>query len=75
MSWWSGLELDRAGPVDKRPSYDYLHQFVQEKNREEKNFTCHMTPANWNLTCDTWHVTFEMWHMVGGEHSLKTSAP
>ena len=22
-----------------------------------------------------WHVTSYMWHMVGGEHSLKISAP
>ena len=27
------------------------------------------------MTPDTWHVTGEMWQMVGGEHSLKMSAP
>ena len=26
-------------------------------------------------TLDTWHVTYDTWHMVGGEHSLKISAP
>ena len=34
-----------------------------------------MTPDTWHLTPDTWHVTLDMWHMVGGEHSLKISAP
>ena len=29
----------------------------------------------WHLTPDTWYVTRDMWHMVGGEHSLKISAP
>ena len=27
------------------------------------------------MTPDTWHVTHDMWHVVGGEHSLKISAP
>ena len=29
----------------------------------------------WHVTTDLWHVTRDMWHMVGGEHSLKFSAP
>ena len=29
----------------------------------------------WHLTGDMWHVTRDMSHMVGGENSLKISAP
>ena len=28
-----------------------------------------------HLTLNTLHVACDMWHMVGGEHSLKMSAP
>ena len=28
----------------------------------------------WHVTCDMWLVTHDMWHVVGGEHSLKSSA-
>ena len=34
-----------------------------------------MTCDTWHLADDTWHVTRDMWHMVGGEYSLKISAP
>ena len=37
--------------------------------------TWHVTPHTSHLTPHTWHVTHDMWHMVGGEHSLKISAP
>ena len=37
--------------------------------------TWHMTRDAWYVTPDTWHLTPDMWHMVGGEHSLKMSAP
>ena len=40
------LYVDGVGPVDNRPSTDYLHQFVQ------KNITC----DTWHVTHDTWHV-------------------
>ena len=53
------IKLDWVGPDDNRPSIDKLHQFVK-KNKKK---------------CDTWHATYDMWHVVGGEHSLKTSAP
>ena len=47
MQW----KLDRVGPVDNRPSTDYLHPFVQ-KAKEEK------------ITLDMWHETFDMWNMT-----------
>ena len=35
----------------------------------------HVTCDTWHMTSDTWHMTCDMWHVVGGEHSLKISAP
>ena len=35
----------------------------------------HVTRDMWPVRRDTWHVTCNMWHVVGGEHSLKISAP
>ena len=37
--------------------------------------TWHMTHYTWHMIHDTWHMTCVMWHVVGGEHSLKVSAP
>ena len=71
------LKLDEVGPVDNRPSTDKLHHFVQKKKKEKK-VTCdpwHVTHDMWHMTRDMWHVTHDMWHVVGGEHSLKISAP
>ena len=34
-----------------------------------------MTRDTWHMPPDIWHLTCDMWHMVGGEHSLKISAP
>ena len=34
-----------------------------------------LTWDTWHATPDKWHVTPAIWHMVGGEHSLKISAP
>ena len=34
-----------------------------------------MTRDIWYMTRDTWHATCDMWNVVGGEHSLKISAP
>ena len=57
-----------VGPVDNRPSNDYLHPFVQEKEEQMFFYMLHVTH-------DTWHMTCDMWQMVGCEYSLKTSAP
>ena len=59
-------KLDGVGPVDNRPSADKLHRFVRTKKEKEKK-----------VTCDMWHVTRDTGHMIclGGEHSLKISAP
>ena len=35
----------------------------------------HSTRDTVHMTGDMWHVTPDMWHTVGGEHSLKISAP
>ena len=35
----------------------------------------HMIRDMWHMTCDMGHVTRDMWHVLGGEHSLKISAP
>ena len=63
--------LDGVGPVDNWPSTDKLQHFVWKK----KNVTCDM----WHVTCDMWHVTRDTRHLtrdtLGGEHSLKISAP
>ena len=48
--------LDGVGPVNKKPSTNYLHHFVKKK---------------WHLTLDMWHVLHDMWHMVEGENSVK----
>ena len=73
--WQLGtLKLDGVGPVDNRPSTDKLNHFVQKK-RKEKNYMYHLTRDTWHLTPDTWHLTPDMWHLVGGEHSVKISAP
>ena len=39
--------------------------------------TLSMTFDMWHVTCDMWHVTLtcDMLHVLGGEHSLKISAP
>ena len=36
-------KLDRVGPIDNRPSLDYLHHFVQNN-------------VMWHVTHDTWQV-------------------
>ena len=61
-------KLDGVGPIDNIPCTNKLHHFVKKKKIKNKKY-------NWQLTCDMWHVTCIMWHMVGGEHSLKISAP
>ena len=55
-------KLDGVGPVDKRPSTDKLHQFVQ---KQKKNDMWHVTCAMWHVTRDMWHGTCDMWHVVG----------
>ena len=76
-------KLDGVGPVDNRPSTDNLHHFVWKK-KKMWHVTCdtwHVTSDTWHVTCDTWHVTRNVtrdtWHVtcLGGEHSLKISAP
>ena len=64
----SHIKLDGVGPVDNRPSPDKFHHFVKKQKK-------HGTRDTWHVTPDTWHITHDMWHMVGGEHSLKISAP
>ena len=54
-------KLDGVGPIDNRPSPNKLHYFVKKKK--------------WHVTQDKWHMTHDMWYMVGGECSLKISAP
>ena len=34
-----------------------------------------LTPHTSHQKHDTWNMTVDMWDMVGGEHSLKISAP
>ena len=68
----NGIKLDGVGPLDSRPSTYWLNHFVKKNITLD---TSHVTPDTWHLTRDTWHVTPDMWHMVGGEHSLKLSAP
>jgi hypothetical protein len=41
------VELDRVGPVDNRPSTDYLHHFVKKKNKKN---TWHMVGGEHSLT-------------------------
>ena len=48
-------KIDGVGPVNKKPSTNYLHHFVQEKKRKK-----------W----DMWHVTRDSWQVGGGEPSL-----
>ena len=67
MNW----KLDGVGPVDNRPSTDYLHQLQKLIKYDSWHMTCDM----WHVTCDIWHMTCDMWHVVEGEHSLKMSAP
>ena len=59
-------KLDGVGPVDNRPSTGKLHQFVRRKKKRRRK-------KLWHVTRDKWHVTHDMF--VGGEHSLKISAP
>ena len=56
------IRTRRGSPVDDRPSDDKLHNFVRKKKKKK-------------MTCDTWHMTRDTWHVLGGEHSLKISAP
>ena len=74
-------KLDGVRPVDNRLSNNKLHHFVQRRRKNKKKMW-HVTCDTWHVTCDTWHVTRDrwqvtrhMWHVVGGEHSLKISAP
>ena len=64
-------KLDGVGPVNNRPSTDKLHHFVQKKKKK----IWHVTRYMWHMTRDMGHMKRDMWHMVGGEHSLKNSAP
>ena len=54
-------KLDGVGPVDKRPSTNKLHHFVQKEKKKKKWCVAH---DMWHLTCDMWHVTHDMWHMT-----------
>ena len=75
--WMNDKGFSRTAPatrglVDNRPSPALLHQYVK------KSMALHMwhvTQDTWHKTCDMWHVTCEIWHVVGGDHSLKISAP
>ena len=70
-----------VGPVDNRPSIDYLHQFVQnrfkdnnkkeimKKNTKKKIYIYIYNILYW------WHITCDRWHMTGGEHCDKISGP
>ena len=67
-------KLDGVGPVDNRPSTDYLYHF--------NNFfylfffyIWHVTCDMWHVTCETWHVTCDTWHIGHGEHCVKISGP
>ena len=60
------LKLDGVGPVDNRPSTDKLLHFVQKKEEKRKEKKSDM----WRVTRYTWRMT-----CLGGEHSLKISAP
>ena len=68
------LKLDKVGPVDNRPSTDYLHHFInkkitkKKKKKNIKNFInklfWHVTGDTWHVTGDTWQMTHDMWHMT-----------
>ena len=51
-----------AGPIDIRPSNNYLQQFVKTKNLIKKKK--YVTPDMRHVTFDTWHVTRDMWHLI-----------
>ena len=55
------LKLDGVGPVDNKPSSDWLHHFVKKKVTCD---TWHVTQDTWHLTWNTWHVTSDTWHMT-----------
>ena len=44
-----GKKLDGIGPVDKGPSTNDLHHFVNKKKRSRKNYTWHLTPDMWQV--------------------------
>ena len=62
-------KLDGVGPVDNRPSTDYLHQFVKKRKKRKKM---------WHMTRDTWHMTHDTYCemnilskcQLSGPHSL-----
>ena len=61
-----------------RPSTKKIHNFVKKRKVVTCDTTCdpwHVTHDRWHVTCDTWHMTQDTSHVVGGEHSLKISAP
>ena len=56
-------ELDGVGPVDKRPSTDYLHRFEEKKERKKSDIW-QVTGDTWQVTRDRWQVTRDMWHVT-----------
>ena len=59
-------QLGRTAPLRYLPGS--AKEEKENKYLKKKKYTWHLTP-------DTWIVTRDMWHMVGGDHSLKISAP
>ena len=58
---------DKLSPVDNRPSTNNLHHL--------KKKLWHVTRDMWQVTCAMWHMIGDMGYVVGGEYSLKMSAP
>ena len=70
-SLFSGISpAYHVGPVDNRPSTDWLNYFV-------KNIYIYFTGTHdmWNVSYEmnTLYMTHTMWQMVGGKTSLKMS--
>ena len=55
-------KLDRVGPVENRPSTDWLVPPLYPKKCDMWHQTC----DTWNLTRDTWHLTCDTWDVTHG---------
>ena len=77
-------KLDGVGPLITDPPPKSSNTLIQKKYIywDMWHMTQHMTCDAWHVTCDMWHVAsdndmwrHDKWHMVGGEYSVKSSAP
>ena len=59
-------KLDGLGPLDNKPSTDYLCHLnffllLLVENRRIQAYTWHVTGDRWHVTHGTWHVTHDTW--------------